>query len=81
MSKVLLQRENFDSFLIMQDQKKVYGAVEFPVCLRGDGWPTRRLSGFTISLYEYEVVIPAIWDAVKGVKEVTNQPRNCRPLF
>ena len=63
---------NFDPFLIMQDQNKVYGAVEFPIFLRGDGWPTWCYSGFTISLYEYEATIPTLWDAVKGTKEAAN---------
>ena len=67
---------NFDPFLIMQDQKKVYGAVEFLVFLRGGGRLTWRFPGFTISLYEYEATIPTLWDTVKGVEEVSNQARN-----
>ncbi|KAF5330301.1 hypothetical protein D9619_005523 [Psilocybe cf. subviscida] len=36
---------DYDPFLIMQDQNKMYG--------------------FTVSLYEYELTIPTLWDAVK----------------
>ena len=54
---------DYDPFLFMQDEKKVYGKV--PIAT-----PKHLLSllqlGFTISLFEYIETIPTLWDAVKG---------------
>lgn len=59
---------DYDPFLIMQDQKKLYGAsfslsplTSYSFCY---------YSGFTVSLYEYEATIPTLWNAVKGALSV-----------
>jgi alpha 1,2-mannosyltransferase len=54
----------YDPFLIMQDQNKVYGAHQTQ-CLRL--YPAHfGVPGFTVSLYEYEATIPTLWEATKG---------------
>lgn len=53
---------DYDPFLFMQDNNKVYSELHRPfipefcwICL-----------GFTISLYEWEPTIPTLWETVKG---------------
>ena len=55
---------DYDPFLIMQDQNKVYGKHTWNVakCIPDVPW-----LGFTVSLYEYENTIPTLWNAVKGL--------------
>jgi alpha 1,2-mannosyltransferase len=57
---------NFDPFLLMQDEGKVYGMVDASM---KEGFRTHLFSGFTISLYEYEATIPTLWSAVRGKQE------------
>jgi len=54
---------DYDPFLIMQDQNKVYGQYILLLAVRHLIQPI----GFTVSLFEYEATIPTLWNAVKGL--------------
>lgn len=56
---------DYDPFLFMQDQNKVYGERSEPSLTLWKYW---SCLGFTISLPEYEATIPTLWDTVKGIK-------------
>jgi hypothetical protein len=62
---------DYDPFLIMQDQGKVYGTFLFPFTL---DWTFSPGIGFTISLFEYEATIPTLWNAVRGAFTTTRGP-------
>lgn len=54
----------YDPFKFMEDNDKVYGEYNL-YCLI---WMVFNiLSGFTISLVEWEATIPTLWQAVKGL--------------
>lgn len=59
---------DYDPFLIMQDQNKMYGKYPwlFSICIWN--WPKKL--GFTVSLYEYEATIPTLWKTVKGLQNL-----------
>lgn len=55
---------HYDPFLIMEDEKKVYGELlrhPLSLCTIFTIGP----QGFTVSLYEYEATIPTLWNTVK----------------
>jgi len=54
---------DYDPFLVMQDQNKVYGRSSDIMSYIRESQPS---SGFTISLYEYQATIPTLWGHVKG---------------
>jgi hypothetical protein len=54
---------DYDPFLIMQDQNKVYGQPKTSLSTKSF---SERVTGFTVSLYEYEATIPSLWTTVKG---------------
>lgn len=52
-------------FLIMQNGKKVYGALGLHMpSVQATHYSSSQ--GFTVSLYEYPATIPTLWDTVKG---------------
>lgn len=62
---------DYDPFLFMQDNKKVYGIYSSPP---GSLWSNPSGSGFTISLYEYIETIPTLWSTVKGESKSSIKP-------
>jgi len=55
---------DYDPFLIMQDQNKMYG--EYILKISHPPLIEWVFIGFTVSLFEYEATIPTLWNAVSG---------------
>lgn len=56
---------DYDPFLLMKDQNKVYGISFFSLTYSTNSFPFHS-TGFTISLYEYASTIPTLWETTKG---------------
>lgn len=54
---------DFDPFVYMQENNKVYGACA-RVCCRVSN--SCDVAAFTIAMYEFEATIPTLWSTVKG---------------